>query len=73
MHSPVALLPPPVLLQPWHDFDEVAGLVAVIKLPAQDFVPGVAGHGGKNQQVKPASGDAVNGLIDCIGYLRDPV
>jgi hypothetical protein len=38
--------------------------VAVVELPSQVFVPGIAGHGGKNQQVKPASGDGINGLIE---------
>ena len=50
---------PPMLLQPRHDLDEVAGPVAVVELPLEDVVPGVAAGAGRARQAED------------VGALRD--
>src|SRR5690606_4995480 len=49
-----------VFVEPWHDFYEIAGAVAVIELPFQDLVPGVLAGAGTARQGKE------------IGPARDP-
>ena len=42
----VASLAPQMLVKPWHDFDEVAGLVAIIQLMKQNLIPPIAASAG---------------------------
>lgn len=45
-------LGPPVFPQPWHDFNEVAGAVAVVELPLEDATPGVLASPGRAGQAE---------------------